>query len=411
MTLPPKAPHMLDFHEARRIVLSRAALLPVESVSLDEADGRVLREPALARTPLPPYSLSAMDGFALSAASAAGDGPFELAVEGESRTGRPATALTPGAAQAISTGAEIPEGADSVIPREQIEHVSGAIRFSAPVRPGQHVRVRGEDLEAGAEAIRPGTRLGPAALGLAASLDLVRLGVSRRPRVRVLCTGDELRAPGSPSAPGKIAESISIALRAMATRACATVEVAPYVTDERDETERAISRALVDTDLLVTVGGVSVGHHDWIRPALESHGIALEFWKVAIKPGKPLALGRAREGGPLVLSLPGNPASALITFGLFGIPLLRAMQGDVSPLPRAQRVPLAAPLRHKKGRLEFVRAAFVRVNDETHVKPLPNQSSGALTSLAWCDALALLPADVEALDAGARVEVLPWPEL
>src|SRR5690606_5761925 len=150
---------MLDFHEARRIILAQARLLPVETVTLEEADGRVLREPVIARAAIPPFSLSAMDGYALSSESLAGEGPFELEVEGESRTGRPAAALARGTAQAISTGAEIPEGADAVIPREQIERTEVGIRFTDRVRPGQHVRLRGEDLSEGAEALARGVRL------------------------------------------------------------------------------------------------------------------------------------------------------------------------------------------------------------------------------------------------------------
>jgi molybdopterin molybdotransferase len=279
------------------------------------------------------------------------------------------------------------------------------------VRPGQHVRRRGEDLEPGAEALPSGARLGPAALGLAASLDYTALEVSRRPRVRVLCTGDELRPPGTPDVPGSIPESISIGLCVMARRACASVEVAPYAADEQEATERAVGSALEGADLLLTVGGVSVGHHDWVRPALAAHDVELEFWKVAIKPGKPVALGRSGDEGPLVLCLPGNPASALITFGLFGMPLLRAMQGDLSPVPGTLRLPLAAPIKHKTGRLEFVRAQLTRQGDETRVTPLSNQASGAQTSLAWSDALAMLPAEIDRLAEGDLVETLRWHDL
>jgi molybdopterin molybdotransferase len=402
---------MLSFDEARRVILAQARLLPVETAPLHDADGRVLRAPLVARAPIPPFSLSAMDGYAFAAESAHGEGPWELEVVGESRTGRPSSGLAPGAAQAISTGAELPEGADTVIPREQTERTERGIRFSDRARSGQHVRRRGEDLEAGAEALTAGTRLGAAALGLAASLDRTDLVVSRRPRVRILCTGDELRAPGSADVPGTIPESISVGLRAMAMRACAVVDVAPYVSDERETTEAAVGAALEGVDLLLTVGGVSVGHHDWVRPALDAHGVRLEFWKVAIKPGKPVALGRAGDEGPLVLCLPGNPASALITFGLFGLPLLRAMQGDDSPIPHTQRLTLASSLSHKPGRLEFVRARLTRAGDEIRVAPLSNQASGALTSLAWGDALAMLPAEVTHLDAGQPIETLRWQDL
>jgi molybdopterin molybdotransferase len=185
----------------------------------------------------------------------------------------------------------------------------------------------------------------------------------------------------------------------------------PPVGDDRDATERAIAAALADTDLLLTVGGVSVGEHDWVRPALAAQGVVLDFWKVAIKPGKPLAFGRQRTGGALVLGLPGNPASALITFSLFGMPLLRALQGDRAPAPAFAALPLAVPLAHKPGRLEFVRVALEAREGRLSVVPFENQASGALTSLAWSQGLALLGADVETLPAGAFVEVLRLQDL
>jgi molybdopterin molybdotransferase len=246
----------------------------------------------------------------------------------------------------------------------------------------------------------------PAALGLAASLDVTALAVGRRPRVTILCTGDELRAPGSVATAGKIPESVSPALAALASNACAEVRRLPPVADEGDATRRAIAAALSDTDLLLTVGGVSVGDHDWVRPALEAEGVSLDFWKVAIKPGKPLAFGRQAGGGAWVLGLPGNPASAVITFSLFGMPLLRALQGDREPLPKLVELPLAEDFEHKPGRLEFVRVRLEQRGAGAVVVPLQNQASGALTSLAWADALALAPGEVAAFAAGTPLQVL-----
>jgi molybdopterin molybdotransferase len=222
--------------------------------------------------------------------------------------------------------------------------------------------------------------------------------------VTIVCTGDELRAPGDPPRPGSIAESNAIGLRLLAEQAGASVSVAPLVGDDLHATRTAIERALAHSDLLLTVGGVSVGDHDVVRPALEQAGVALDFWKVAIKPGKPLALGRA--GRVRVLSLPGNPASSLVTFALFGLPLLRTMQGDKRPLPRPLRARLGSPLSHKAGRLEFVRSELGVVGDTLTVQPLPNQASGAVTSMAWSDALALVPAAANSLAEGEMVDVL-----
>jgi molybdopterin molybdotransferase len=399
---------MLSFDQARSLLLENAARLPAELVPLAQAFGRVLAEPLLAGANIPAFAYSAMDGYALATADLGAEGPFALPVVGESRTGRPSVALVRGTASLISTGAELPQGADAVLPREIVELEAGTnprISFRERPRPGQHVRAAGEDLARGSVALAAGMRLGPAALGLAASLDAVTLSVARRPRVTVLCTGDELRPAGSPPQPGKIPESISLPLATLATLAGAEARIAPQVGDEREATERALAAALVETDLLLTVGGVSVGDHDWVRPSLEARGVVLDFWKVAIKPGKPIAFGRHADGSA-VLGLPGNPASALVTFALFGMPFLRALQGDQRPFPSPLRLPLARPIRHKAGRLEFVRARLEQAAGALTAVPFENQASGALTSLAWADALILVPAEVDGLEAGASVDVL-----
>jgi molybdopterin molybdotransferase len=397
---------MLGFDEARARLLAGLSTLPSERIPVEAALGRVLAEALVAGNAVPPFPYSAMDGYALATRDLAGAAPFRLAVKGESRTGRPSTPLVAGSACAISTGAEVPVGADAVVPRELVERAGDEILVGELARPGQHIRRAGEDLEAGAVALSPGHRLTPSSLGLAASLDATELTVARRPRVTILCTGDELRAPGSAKIPGKIPESISAPLAALATLAAAAPSRRPPVADDRDATAAAVRAALVDTDLLLTVGGVSVGDHDWVKPALEAEGVVLDFWKVAIKPGKPLAFGRHGTSGAWVLGLPGNPASAIITFALFGIPLLRVLQGDREPLPRTLRLPLGAAFRHKPGRLEFIRVRFETRADGPVAVPFENQASGALTSLAWADGLAAIPAEIETLAAGAPVEVL-----
>jgi molybdopterin molybdotransferase len=397
---------MLGFEEARALLLAAVERLPAERVALERALGRVLAEPVIATSPIPPFSYSAMDGYALATSDLRGTGPFELEVRGESRTGRPAEPLVPGTACMISTGAELPSGADAVVPREDADRTGNVLALARRAKPRQHVRRAGEDLDVGDVALVPGMRLTPAALGLAASLDVTELSVGTRPRVTILCTGDELRAPGAATKPGKIPESVSPALAALASLANAEIRRLPPVPDEPDATRRAIAEGLAGSDLLLTVGGVSVGEHDWVRPALEAEGVTLDFWKVAIKPGKPLAFGRRKGGGAWVLGLPGNPASAVITFSLFGMPLLRALQGDREPLPKLVSLPLAVPFEHKPGRLEFVRARVERREGTLSAVPLANQASGALTSLAWADALALIPGEAEALPAGTPVEVL-----
>lgn len=396
---------MLTFDEARARLLSRARPLDTERVTLALALRRVLAEPVLAPSDLPPFSYSAMDGYAMATTALSGSGPFELPVAGESRTGQPPAALVAGTAMRIFTGAELPKGADAVVPQEDVQAREGAISLGRAPQARQHVRRAGEDLARGGVALAPGKRLGVAELALLASLDVTEVAVVREPRVTVLATGDELRAVGAAPAPGRIPDALSLPLVALATSAGASARIAPFVRDDADATRAAVASALRGTDLLVTIGGVSVGDHDLVRPALEANGVLLDFWKVAIKPGKPLALG-VHPSGTLVLALPGNPASALITFSLFGVPLLKALQGDARPLPRTFPMPLAARYRKKAGRLEFVRVVVEDGPDGPLARPLENQASGALTSLAWSDALAMIPLEAEAVEAGASVRVL-----
>ena len=394
---------MLSFEEARRTVLSDVPLVGNERVNLRDAAGRVLAKPIVARGPFPPFAASAMDGYAVSTDAFRGDGPWTLDVVAESRVGKMPDALVNGTACRIFTGAPVPAGADTVVMQEDVVREGARAVFkSAPAR-GTHIRELGEDIAEGAVALRPGTRLSAFQLALAASLDHPELVVAERPRVTIICTGDELRAPGEPPRPGTIAESNAIGLRLLAEQGGASVTVAPLVGDDLPATRSAVERALAASDLVVTVGGVSVGDHDVVRPALEQAGVALTFWKVAIKPGKPLALGRA--GRVRVLSLPGNPASSMVTFAVFGLPLLRTMQGDDNPLPMFLRARLGARILHKPGRLEFVRSRLAITDGTLGVFPLPNQASGAVTSMAWSDAFAMVPADAASLAEGELLDV------
>ena len=314
-----------------------------------------------------------------------------------------------GGAYRIFTGAEMPLGADAVVKQEDVTREGDRVSFMVRPKENAFIRRRGDDLGKGATAISQGTRLGPAHLGVAAAADLAWLTVSRRPILTLVGTGDELRTPGSRPAAGTIAESNCVALRAMAIRAGAHVAVAPFVPDEAAATESAFEEALRSSDVVVSVGGVSVGDHDRVRPALEKIGVALEFWRVAMKPGKPLAVGR--RGNAFVLALPGNPASAMVTFALFGLPLLRAMQGDTRPFPATLRAHAGTRLVRAAGRAEFARATLDRRGSQLVVTPLANQASGAVITMAQADALMCIPAECTELREGDAVDVLPFSEL
>ena len=397
---------LLPFGEAVARLLAGAPSPRAERVLLADAAGRVLLEPVSAAGPLPPFDHSAMDGYALDTGSLAGEPPWVVRVEGESSAGKTAPALKAATASRIFTGAAVPEGADAVVMQEHVTAEDGAIHLATRPKRGQNIRRRGEDMAEGAVAIPAGTRLTAGALALAAMLDRADVAVARRPRVTVVCTGDELRAAGSAPAPATIPESNSGALAALARQAGAEVRVAPIVGDSPEAVDRALREALDQADVVVTVGGVSVGDYDVVRPALERAGVTLDYWRVAIKPGKPLAVGRRQD--TRVVGLPGNPASAIVTFVLFGMPLLRALQGDAHPRPLLLPARLAAGRKRPLDRLELVRCTLGVEAGALVARPHDNQSSGAATSLASSDGIAFVPQGTDAIEAGAVVDFLRW---
>jgi len=397
---------LLAFDTARSRLLADVRRMGSERVAVADAAGRVLSEGLVAHEPLPRFDNSAMDGYAVATADLEGGGPFTLDVAGESSAGAEPPWLARGAACRIFTGAPVPERADAVIMQEHVTRDDDVVSFATRPRPGQNVRHAGEDLARDAVAIAARTRLTAGGLALAAMLGRSELTVSRRPVVTIVCTGDELRSAGDEARPASIPESNSAPLAALARQAGAVVRVAPITRDDPRATLRAIEQALDGTDLLLTVGGVSVGDHDVVRPALEQAGVTLDFWRVAIKPGKPIAFGRSARAA--VLGLPGNPASAIVTFTLFGMPLLRAMQGDARPLPMPLRARLSAARKRSPDRLEFLRAMLQLDNGMLTARVHDNQASGSATSLASSDGLAFVPAGVGALSAGDFVDFVRW---
>jgi molybdopterin molybdotransferase len=396
---------MLDFEPARERVLQLVKQLATESIPVSDADGRVLAEDLVSTVDLPPFDYSAMDGYAVLTRDFAGTAPWRLPMRGESRAGSGQGTLAAGTVMRILTGAPVPAGADAVVMQENVIVEAGRAQLGERPAPGAHIRRRGEDLARGAIALPRGTRLNPYRVGLVAALDRANVQVVKQPRVALLCTGDELRDPGSADRPGSIPDSNGPSLAALARRAGAVVTRLPRIADRLEETRAAIRSALAEHDVLLTVGGVSVGDHDVVKEALEAEGVRLDFWKVRIKPGKPLAFGQS--AGALVLGLPGNPVSAQLALSLFGLPLLRALQGDAAPLPVPIRVHVASALAQKPGRLGFYRARLE--GNIAHVHQ--NQASGAPTSMAQADALVMVPADSHGLAAGEEALALRLSDL
>jgi molybdopterin molybdotransferase len=397
---------LISIAEARGRVLAEVRALPPEEVALEDALGRVLAQDAHAGESLPPFDSSAMDGYAVVAGPAA-----ELPVVGESRAGSPAgRPLRAGEAMRISTGATVPEGADAVVPVERVSLGGGggdggdaAPRVRVPAtEPGAHIRRAGEDVRAGERVIAAGTELGPAGVAVLAALGLPRVRCGALPRVAVLVTGDELVAPGEPLGPGQIRDSNAYAIAAQASRAGARVVSRRIVRDDRGATEEAFAAALAEADVVCASGGVSVGPHDHVKPALAALGVEERFWGVALKPGKPTWFGT--RDGTLVFGLPGNPVSAMVTFHLFARPALRALAGADPSVTRARAV-LDEPLRRSPGREQVIRCRLEPRDDGWHVRPTKQQGSHVLSSMLDAAAFALVPAGEGEVAAGERVDI------
>ncbi|RVT88490.1 molybdopterin molybdotransferase MoeA [Inhella crocodyli] len=398
---------MLTRAEAlQRLLAGVTAVAEVETLPTAQCLGRVLAADVASTLDVPPADNAAMDGYALRAAEVG----RELPVSQRVPAGHWPEALVDGTAARVFTGATIPPGADAVVMQEHC-HVrtddAGQSWVQAPgdVRPGQHIRRRGEDIQAGATVLPAGTRLNAAALGLAASVGLARLSVRRRLRVALFSTGDELVMPGEPLPPGAIYNSNRFTLRALLEGLGAEVQDLGLVPDRLDATQDALQRAAAQADVIVTSGGVSVGEEDHVKPAVQALG-RLDLWQVAIKPGKPFAHGAVRRADgseALFVGLPGNPVSSFVTFLLLARPLLLARMGAAQAEPARLRLPAAfAWPKADPKREEFVR---VRLSEGGTLALYPNQGSGVLSSLAFADALAVL-APGQTVQPGDTLEAL-----
>ncbi|HQS96021.1 molybdopterin molybdotransferase MoeA [Novosphingobium sp. 17-62-19] len=390
MRTPP-----LPLAEAQARLLALAPVLPIEHRAVGECLGFYLAEPLLARRTQPAAPLSAMDGYALRSA----DLPGPWCVIGESAAGHPfGETVDAGEAVRISTGAIVPSGADMVLVQEDATREGGAVHLTGepPIPPDRHIRPAGMDFVAEAELIALGTRVGPAQIALAIAGGHSHLPVRRRLKLTVIDSGDELVLPGHLPDQHQLPASNGPMLCAMAAALPVELRHLGPIPDKLEALAAALESA-GDADIIVTSGGASVGDHDLVRPALEAIGASIDFWRVGIKPGKPLLV--ARRGEQVILGLPGNPASAFVTAFLFLLPLLRAALGASAPLPRAISGRLAGPLGKGGSRMEFLRGAW----DGVSVTLDPLQDSGALSPLARANALIVREAGAEEKATGTDV--------
>ena len=399
----------LAVERARELVLEATVRTPPERVPLDRCLGRITAAAVISELAAPPFDNSAMDGYALRSADAAGE-PGRLRIVAESRAGSPADrGPGPGEAVRISTGAMIPPGADAVLPLESAEERDGWVLPQRAVEAGENLRRAGEDFGRGERLLGPGHELSPAELGLLAAAGVTELECAARPTIAVLTSGDELVAPGEPLAPGQIYDASRQALPALAELAGALPRFAGVLPDERHAVRDALAAEL-DADVLVVAGGVSVGRHDHVKAALIEIGVEERFWRVALRPGGPTWFGvlpasAKRDRPTLVFGLPGNPVSAMVTFHLFVRPALRAMTGRPAAAERFGAI-LTEEYRKPAGRAHYLRCRIEHVDGTVRVRLTSSrQGSHVISSMIDADALAVIPAVSELVEAGTQVEV------
>lgn len=398
---------MLSFDEALEGLLAAAAPVgEIRELPLEATAGRVLAMSQRALVAVPSLDNSAMDGYAVRVADI--QAGTVLPISQRIAAGSVGTPLQAGTAARIFTGAPVPPGADAVVMQERCEAVEGGVSILQVPTPGENIRRVGEDMASGAEVLTAGTRLRPQELALAASAGLAKLPVYRRLRVAVFFTGDELRLPGEPLPPGAIYNSNRYALRALLEGLDCEVRDLGQVPDTLAATRQALRQVAGDNDLIITSGGVSVGEEDHVKPAVEAEG-RLALWKIAIKPGKPLAFGEIDTVGKRTwfIGLPGNPVSSFLTFLMLARPFILKLQGVDRVLPQHYTVPADFDLKRTDWRTEFLR---VRLNANGRVEAFVHQGSGVTTSLVWSDGLVRLPPET-AVKRGDLLHFIPFSEV
>lgn len=391
---------MLTVEEAQASVLAEVTALEGEDVALEQALGRVLREDVRAKADLPERDNSAMDGYAVRAE----DIPGTLRVIGDLPAGTlPSTPVAPGTAIRIMTGALLPEGADTVAHVEITDGGVETVQIRGMLRRGANIRRQGEDMRAGDVVLRSGSVIRAGELGVLAGVQQTCVRVGRRPTIAILSTGDELVDVHAPRPFGKIVNANSWSLAALATEAGALPKPLGIVRDTREATIAALEEALA-CDFVLTSGGVSVGAWDFVKDALEALGAETKFWRVAMKPGKPVQLSTLR--GRIVFGLPGNPVSSMVSFLLFVAPAIRKALGQERVLPPLVRMPLGAPLSAKGDRRAYMRVQVTAAGGSLTAHPMRAQGSGVSTSMVGANGLAVIAEDVTRVEAGTLVDVL-----
>jgi molybdopterin molybdotransferase len=400
---------MIDYTVARSRVLAAAKALPAETVPLLQALERTLARDIRARENIPPFTKATMDGYAVRAVDTRPPGPeagrsVVLAVREDLPAGRLSRkAVGPGQTVRIMTGAPLPDGADAVVMVEDTESAGRTVRVHRAIKTGDNIGLAGEDLKKGEIALVRGTLIGPAETGMMAAAGLARVPVTRRPKLAVIATGDEIVEPGEPKRAGQIRNSNGPALTALAVRAGA-VPIYLGIARDRNASLAAKLARTKGVDILVLSGGVSVGDYDLVRAKLEASGVRPVFWQVRIKPGKPVFFGI--RGRQLVFGLPGNPTSAMVTFHLFVRPAIDRLLGRAVPGPEAATAVLEETIVLKPGRTQFLRGVLKADGPCLRVAPHEDQRSGVLRSMVRSRALIVVPADAARLEAGREVEIL-----
>ena len=398
---------LLSVAEALARVLEHAAPLPAEEAPLADADGRVLAHPLKARRTQPPADVSAMDGYAVRAADVA-NAPVRLKFIGEVAAGRPFTgAVGPGEAARIFTGGVVPRGADTIVIQEQTKRDGEYVEVQKPSAAGRHIRVLGLDFKAGDTLLAAGHRLTPRDLMFAAAMNHPQVPAHRRPKIAVFATGDELVSPGAEPAPGQIVSSNTFALAALARAEGADVIDLGIVADQLDATVAAVRRAReLGADILVTSGGASVGDYDLVQKAFAAEGMALSFWRLALRPGRPLMHGRL--GAMHVLGVPGNPVSAFVCSFLFLVPLIRRLAGRSDLAPPIESALLGCDLQENDERADYLRAALTASPRGPVATPFPIQDSSMIGPLANADCLVVREPYEPAAKAGSVCRIVKF---